>query len=323
MGKGEIDDQLTAYLADVHSIEEQALVQMRRAPELAGDAALARDFEQHLGETERQERRIRERLAARGADPSRLKDAAGRAGGLGMVLFARLNPDTPGKLTAHAYSYEHMEIAAYELLRLVAERAGDPDTAVTAREIETEERRMAERLAGSFDAAVEASLREVGGDDLGSQLDKYLADAHAIEAQAEQLLGLAPRLVDEPQVEAVFTEHLGDTQKHKERVRGRLEARGSGPSRFQEAGMRIGGLNIGAFFAAQPDTTAKVTGFAFAFEHLEIAAYELLRRVAERAGDEEAVRLAEEILEEERAAAVRIEASFEPALVASLAEQAA
>ena len=38
-------------------------------------------------------------------------------------------------------------------------------------------------------------------------------------------------------------------------------------------------------FGAQPDTPAKLAGFAYAFEHLEIGAYELLRRVAQRAGD--------------------------------------
>ena len=32
-----------------------------------------------------------------------------------------------------------------------------------------------------------------------------------------------------------------------------------------------GCLNLGAFFSAQPDTPAKLAGFAFAFAHLEIA----------------------------------------------------
>jgi hypothetical protein len=46
--------------------------------------------------------------------------------------------------------------------------------------------------------------------------------------------------------------------------------------------MRLGALNWGGFFAVQPDTRAKLAGFAYAFEHLEIGAYELLRRVAQR-----------------------------------------
>ena len=37
-------EQLTKYLTDVHSIEEQALAQMRLAPRLAGAAELQRIF---------------------------------------------------------------------------------------------------------------------------------------------------------------------------------------------------------------------------------------------------------------------------------------
>jgi len=43
---------------------------------------------------------------------------------------------------------------------------------------------MAERLAACFDRAVEASLAEKAPDDLDAELDTYLQDAHAIEAQA-------------------------------------------------------------------------------------------------------------------------------------------
>src|SRR5919109_1642453 len=144
------DEQLTKYLTDVHSIEEQALQQLRTAPKIAGDPELARAFADHLTETEDQERRVRERLAARGADPSKTKDLVARAGGIGMLLFARSQPDTPGKLTAPAFSYEQMEIAAYDLLALVADRAGDPETAVVARSIREQESAMAARLAAGL-----------------------------------------------------------------------------------------------------------------------------------------------------------------------------
>jgi ferritin-like metal-binding protein YciE len=85
--------------------------------------------------------------------------------------------------------------------------------------------------------------------------------------------------------------------------------------------LRLGGVNLGAFFGAQPDTPAKLAGFAFAFEHLEVAAYELLRRVAERAGDHETARLAARIAGDERAAAASIHAQFEPAMDAALRAQ--
>src|SRR2546421_5033062 len=102
MAPHDIDDQLTRYLADVHSIEEQALAQMRAAPDIAGDRDLEAAFRAHLTETENQERLIRDRLEAREATPSRLKDTAGTITGKAFVLFARSQPDTPGKLAAHA-----------------------------------------------------------------------------------------------------------------------------------------------------------------------------------------------------------------------------
>ena len=82
--------------------------------------------------------------------------------------------------------------------------------------------------------------------------------------------------------------------------------------------MRLGALNWGMFFGAQPDTPGKLAAFAFAFEHLEIGGYELLKRVAERAGDGETVRVVEQILAEERATADRVQAAFDSAAEASL-----
>src|SRR3954464_8923903 len=156
----EFDEQLTKYLNDVHSIEEQAIAQLKIAPRIAGGPELAGIYEEHLRETEGQERLVRERLEARGAKPSAVKDVAGRVGGWGMVLFAKVNPDTPGKLAMHAYSYEHMELAAYELLRRIAERGGDQRVASLAQRIGGDERAMADRIGERWDRAVDAALRE-------------------------------------------------------------------------------------------------------------------------------------------------------------------
>jgi ferritin-like metal-binding protein YciE/nucleoside-diphosphate-sugar epimerase len=304
------DEQLVKYLADVHSIELQALAQLRAAPKIAGDERLCQAFEQHLVETEDQERRVRERLEALGGEPSKLKDAAGAAGGWAMVAFAASQPDTPGKLTMHAYSYEHMELAAYELLKRLAERAGDEETARMAADIAEEEGRMAERLEQSFDIAVEVSLAAVDTDQLDSALFAYLRDVHALEGQAEKLLEAGAERVEDEHLEAAFRDHLDETQLHRERIAGLLEERGARPSLVKDAMLKAGGLNLSAFFGAQPDSTTKLAGFAFAFEHLEIAAYELLQRVAARAGDEGVVAAAEEILAEERRAAERIAGSW-------------
>src|SRR5207248_336512 len=111
-------------------------------------------------------------------------------------------------------------------------------------------------------------------EDLDERLVKYLADAHAIEAQAIQLLQKGPTIAGQSDLARVFSYHLEETRQQQAAVARRLEAHGSSPSALKDAALRIGALNWGAFFAAQPDTPAKLAGFAFAFEHLEIAAYE-------------------------------------------------
>jgi ferritin-like metal-binding protein YciE len=261
---------------------------------------------------------VRERLEARGAEPSRLKDVVMRAGGAGFLLFARLQPDTPGKLAAHSYSYEHLELAAYELLARVAERADDDETAEAARAIRDDERRMGERLADGFDRAVEASLRALDPDDLGEQLGKYLADAHALEAQAIQLLEKGPKLAGDPELARLYSEHLEETRGHERLVEERLDGRGGDPSSLKDAALRLGALNWGAFFRAHPDTPGKLAAFAYAFEHLEIAGYKELKRVAARVGDGETIAAADRILVEEHAAAEKLAGAFDRAVDASL-----
>lgn len=314
----DIDEQLDTYLIDVHAIEVQALAQMRAAPDLTGDGELAAAFRTHRDETERHEQLVRARLVARGASPSRMKDLAGRGSGAGFVLFARSQPDTTGKLVAHGLSYEHLEWAAYELLRHVARRAGDAQTEAMAVEIRDEEAEMADRLERLLEHAVEASLREQGTGDLDKQLVKYLSDAHAIENQAVGLLSKGQDLVHDAELALLFDEHLAETREHQRVVEARLAAHDAGPNALKDAAQRLGALNWGAFFGAQRDTPAKLAGFAHAFEFLEIGAYEQLKRVAVRAADHETARAADDILVQERAAARKVAAHFDRAVDASL-----
>src|SRR3954447_9914590 len=305
---------LVEYLSDVHAMEVQALAQMRAAPDLAGDPELAQAFKDHCAETERHEALIRERLEARDAKPSRLEDLLGALSGKGFVLFARSQPDTPGKLAAHAFSYEHLELATYDLLERVAERAGDAETAEVARRIRAEEDAMSRRLGESWDATVIESLAD---NDRGT-IDKYLADAHAIEKQAIQLLERGPKIAGDSRLASLLAEHLAETRRHEDVVEARLKAHDSSPSAIKDAALRLGALNWGAFFQAQPDTPAKLAAFAYAFEHLEIGGYEQLTRVAEREGDAETVSAAQGILVEERAPAEKLYGTFAEGLDASL-----
>jgi len=318
----DIHEQLTKYLTDAHSIEEQSLQQMKMAPDIAGEPGLEQAFREHLAETESHEARIRSLLEARDASPSRVKDVVMRAGGAAFMLWGRVQPDTPGKLASHALSYEALEWASYDLLARTADRAGEPQVAEAARAIRDEERRMLERIEGLFDATVAASLRDRDTDDIQDLLRTYLADAHAIEAQSIQLLEPGEEMVkDSPALARLFDTHLTESRRQQELLEARLDAVDGSRSLVKDAAMRMGALEWGSFFLGHPDTPGKLACFAYAFEHLEIGGYEQLRRVAQRAGDQETVRVVEQILTQERATADKLAAAFDEAVDAALMAQ--
>src|ERR671928_96320 len=136
--------------------------------------------------------------------------------------------------------------------------------------------------------------------EIQEQLTKYLTDAHSIEEQAAALLERGPKLAGTPTLARIYAEHLDETRDHAEAVEARLQELGGDPSTLKDAALRLGALNWGAFFQAHPDTPGKLAAFAFAFEHLEVGGHEQLRRVAQRAGDEETVTVVERILAQER-----------------------
>ncbi|HNH86806.1 MAG TPA: DUF892 family protein, partial [Solirubrobacterales bacterium] len=243
--------------------------------------------------------RVRERMDQLGHSPSRIKDATGLAGGLGMLLFARSQPDTPGKLAAHAYSYEHMEIAAYGILAAYADRSGDRETAELARRIESEERAMAGRISERFGEAVSAAL--IGRTTtLDRLLARYVANLHAIEAQGRQLCARTMGMVDHPELAGILNRQLRDGWVQQAVWKRDLEDLGDGPSTLKDLPLALGGNFVATFLLAQPDPNTKVAGFAFAFQNLLAGSCEMLERVARLAGEDTIAAQAES-----RAAAVR------------------
>ena len=67
MTPNNFQEQLTKYLTDAHSIEEQALAQMGGARASRETRSSRPPSTQHLTETEEHERLVRERLEARDA----------------------------------------------------------------------------------------------------------------------------------------------------------------------------------------------------------------------------------------------------------------
>ncbi len=157
--------------------------------------------------------------------------------------------------------------------------------------------------------------------DLKGQLVKQLTDAHALEEQAIQLLDKGASLIGDEEVARILRAHGLQTEEHARYVGERLEAYGESPSKLKDTAAKAGALGIGVTAGAAPDTPARLATVAFAFENLEIATYELLRRLAERAGDRETLQVAARILEQEEAAAELVRGSLDRILELTLGEE--
>jgi ferritin-like metal-binding protein YciE len=149
-------------------------------------------------------------------------------------------------------------------------------------------------------------------------LVRFLQDAHAMERQSLQTLQAALAVAGDPQLESLYQGHIMETQQHLELLEERLEAHGASRSLLKDLGGRLTAAQLGVGVVAGSDTPAKVVAVAYGFEHFEIAMYELLKRVADLASDDDAVEIADKILVNERQAAEKLAASYDLALERAL-----
>ena len=98
---------------------------------------------------------------------------------------------------------------------------------------------------------------------------------------------------------------------HEALIATRLEAVGASSSRLKDFAQRGAAFLGGAIAKAAPDTTGKLAIQAYAFEHLEIASYRMLRVAAQAAGDQETAHVAEQILGQEEEAASKLDGLIE------------
>ena len=177
---------------------------------------------------------------------------------------------------------------------------------------------MMERLETGFDAAEQASHKDVPAEKMDADVSKHLNEAHALENQGIKLLSKSNDVAGAPQLAEVYRENLAETEKHAKLLEQRLAALGSNKSSLKDSALGMAGLNWGFFFHSQSDTPAKLAAFAYAFEHLKIAGYELLLRSARRDKDAGTERLCETLLASERAMVARLQGVFDSAAQATL-----
>jgi ferritin-like metal-binding protein YciE len=155
---------------------------------------------------------------------------------------------------------------------------------------------------------------------VNDELIKHIDEAHAMEQNVLRMLDGMISTTDDPEIVRELEHHKIETEGHAERMKARLEAHGATPSMVKQAGGILGALAKMPMDMIRGEKAGRNARDGFATEHMEIASYELLKRVAQRANDEETVRVCDEIIEQEKAFAATIDANWDKFADLSLRE---
>jgi ferritin-like metal-binding protein YciE len=159
---GSLHGELVKHIDEAIAMEENVKRMLDGMIATTDDPGVVDLLEHHKLETEEHSQRLRRRLEAHGAQPSLVREAAGILGALAKLPLDVVRGEKAGRNARDAYATEHLEIAAYQLLERIADRAGDEETAEVARQNRAEEEAMARKLDGEWDLFAEMSLREEG-----------------------------------------------------------------------------------------------------------------------------------------------------------------
>ncbi|HWH04885.1 MAG TPA: DUF892 family protein [Gaiellaceae bacterium] len=153
-------------------------------------------------------------------------------------------------------------------------------------------------------------LRPVKGDRMSSikdQLVKHIDEAIAMEENVKRMLDGMISTTDDPQIIDLLEHHKLETEQQSQRLRRRLEAHGASPSMVREAGGILGALAKMPLDMVRGEKAGRNARDGYATEHMEIASYQLLERIATRAGDEETADVARQNRAEEEAMARKLD----------------
>jgi len=152
-------DHLVCWLRDAHAMERQSEQMLRaQATRLERDPKLAGALGEHLEQTLAQRELLEECLRRLDAEPSALKDAAGRLDAGAQSLATLAVADEPVKAAIACLAFEQMEVATYTVLFAAAHQAGDIQCQRMFDRLLHEEQAMADWLRGSLPGLVQAYL---------------------------------------------------------------------------------------------------------------------------------------------------------------------
>jgi ferritin-like metal-binding protein YciE len=121
--------------------------------------------------------------------------------------------------------------------------------------------------------------------DLQTKLIEYIQDAHAMEASVRSLLDSTIANTDDEEMRRALEEHKMETERHERLLKERLQALGAETSTRKETQSLVGALMKGVVDDVRSDRPGRNARDVYVAEHMEIAAYEFLERLARRVGD--------------------------------------
>ena len=157
--------------------------------------------------------------------------------------------------------------------------------------------------------------------DIDHMLVDYLQDTHALEQNVLRMLDGMIATTDDPVIRADLEHHKDETKRHEESIRERIEAHNESISAVKELPGILGAIGKGVLDQARAEKPGKNARDGFVTEHLEIAAYELLERVARKAGDDATVEVARRNRADEQAMAEKIASNWDKVIDLTLEEQ--
>ena len=156
---------------------------------------------------------------------------------------------------------------------------------------------------------------------LNDQLVKHIDEAIAMEENVKRMLDGMIQTTDDPGVIDLLEQHKVQTEQHSQRLRARLEAHGASPSMAREATGIIGALAKLPLDMVRGEKAGRNARDGYATEHMEIASYQLLERIATRAGDEETAEVARLNRADEEAMARKLDEHWDHFAELSLREE--
>jgi ferritin-like metal-binding protein YciE len=162
MASDQLKEQLVKHIDEAYAMEQNVLRMLDGMINTTEDPDIKNELREHKLETERHAERMQQRLEAHSATPSMVKEVGGIAGALLKGVLDLTRGEKAGRNARDGYATEHLEIASYQLLERIAQRAGDEETAEAARENRKDEEAMAKKLDAHWEKFAELSLKEEG-----------------------------------------------------------------------------------------------------------------------------------------------------------------